>query len=83
LTIWFRLPISFAPAYRYKADAKVVKTDRKMRRSGRRRLPDGTVARDFSTMSWILGEGLNQSYSAAVQQRNSDIQTPDSACAIG
>jgi hypothetical protein len=41
-----------------------------------------TVARDFSALRWILAGVLDQSYSAAVQQANSDIKTLDSACAI-
>jgi hypothetical protein len=40
------------------------------------------MAGDFSTLSGILDGGLGRSYSAAVQQANSDIQTLDSACAI-
>jgi hypothetical protein len=40
------------------------------------------VARDFSALRWILAGALDQSYSAAVQQANSDIKTLDSACAI-
>jgi pilus assembly protein FimV len=42
----------------------------------------GTVAADFSAMRWILEGALDQSYSAAVQQANSDIKTLDTACAI-
>jgi hypothetical protein len=40
------------------------------------------VAADFSAMRWILAGALDQSYSTAVQQANSDIKTLDSACAI-